>query len=139
MRKTRRSYSRTSLTQYRKPVDPYSRLRVPKYQKVFEAVFFATFLALYYAVLLERHPERLSFVEILLYIWVAAFAYEEFGEFRDAGTLFYAADFWSLWDLGIILIGVAFMITSESCIAHLAAVGAFIRAELTLDAQELLA
>ncbi|MCJ1246489.1 hypothetical protein MMC30_003697 [Trapelia coarctata] len=94
----------------RKPVDPYSRLRVPKYQKIFEAVFFATFLALYYAVLLERHPERLGFFEVLLYIWIAAFAYEEIGEFRDAGHLFYAADFWSLWDLCIILVGIAFMI-----------------------------
>ena len=102
------------LTLLRKPIDPYSRLRVPKYQKVFEAVFFITFLALYYAVLLERHPEHLGPFEVLLYIWIAAFAYEEFGDFRDAGVLFYGADFWTLWDLGIILVGVAFMITSES-------------------------
>jgi len=104
----------TKLTPPRKPVDPYSRLRVPKYQKIFEAIFFATFLALYYAVLLERHPERLGFFEVLLYIWIAAFAYDEFGEFRDAGHLFYAADFWSLWDLGIILVGIAFMIARTS-------------------------
>ncbi|MCJ1408166.1 hypothetical protein MMC19_002239 [Ptychographa xylographoides] len=97
----------------RKPIDPYTRLRVPKYQKVFEALFFATFLMLYYAVLLERHPERLGVVEILLYVWIAAFAYDEFGEYRDAGTLFYAADFWSLWDLGIIIVGVAFLIISK--------------------------
>ncbi|MCJ1414062.1 hypothetical protein MMC32_000387 [Xylographa parallela] len=95
---------------HRQSIDPYSRLRVPKYQKVFEALFFATFLALYYAVLLERHPERVGVFEVLLYIWITAFAYEEFGEFRDAGTLFYAADFWSLWDLGIILVGVAFLV-----------------------------
>ena len=79
---------------------------------MFEALFFATFLALYYAVLLERHPERVGVFEVLLYIWIAAFAYEEFGEFRDAGTLFYAADFWSLWDLGIILVGVTFLVAS---------------------------
>lgn len=102
------------LTPLRKPVDPYSRLRVPKYQKIFEAVFFATFLGLYYAVLLERHPERLGFFEVLLYIWIAAFAYDEIGEFRDAGHLFYAADFWSLWDLCIILIGIAFLIARTS-------------------------
>ena len=60
--------------------DPYSRLRVPKYQKIFEALFFASFLALYYAVLIERHPERITPLEVLLYIWIAAFAYEEFGE-----------------------------------------------------------
>ena len=70
------------------------------------------FLALYYAVLIERNPRNITFVEILLYIWIAAFAYDEFGEFRDAGTLFYAADFWSLWDIGIVGIGVAFLAAS---------------------------
>ncbi|KAL9022421.1 MAG: hypothetical protein Q9185_000327 [Variospora sp. 1 TL-2023] len=76
--------------------DPYCRLRVPKYQKAFEAAFFAIFLVLYYAVLVERNPRYITIVEVSLYIWIAAFAYEEFGEFKDAGTLFYAADFWSL-------------------------------------------
>ncbi len=52
--------------------------------------------------------------EILLYIWIAAFAYDEFGEFRDAGTLFYATDFWSLWDIGIVGIGIAFLVASTS-------------------------
>ncbi|KAI9679476.1 MAG: hypothetical protein M1817_005498 [Caeruleum heppii] len=91
--------------------DPYCRLRVPKYQKVFEVVFFASFLALYYAILIERDPQKITVVEVLLYIWIAAFAYDEFSEFKDAGSLFYAADFWSLWDLGIIGVGVAYLIT----------------------------
>lgn len=94
--------------------DPYCRLRVPKYQKSFEALFFALFLGLYYAVLVERNPQRITPVEVLLYVWIAAFAYDEFGEFRDAGVSFYKADFWSLWDLGIIGIGVAYMVSSES-------------------------
>lgn len=70
------------------------------------------FLALYYLVLVERNRRNITFFETLLYIWIAAFAYEEFGEFRDAGTLFYAADFWSLWDIGIVGIGVAFLVAS---------------------------
>ncbi|KAL8990935.1 MAG: hypothetical protein Q9177_000518 [Variospora cf. flavescens] len=98
--------------------DPYCRLRVPKYQKAFEAAFFAIFLVLYYAVLVERNPRYITIVEVSLYIWIAAFAYDEFGEFKDAGTLFYAADFWSLWDIGIIGIGAAFLISSESPPAH---------------------
>ena len=93
--------------------DPYSRLRVPKYQKVFEALFFVIFLGLYYAVLVERNPRCITAVEVLLYLWIAAFAYEEFGEFKDAGTLFYAADFWSLWDIGIIGIGAAYLVSSK--------------------------
>ncbi|SLM40261.1 hypothetical protein LPUS_11008 [Lasallia pustulata] len=92
--------------------DPYSRLRVPKYQKVFEALFFASFLALYYAVLVERNPRHITPTEVLLYIWITAFAYDEFGEFRDAGTLFYAQDFWSIWDLGIIGVGAAYLVAS---------------------------
>lgn len=31
-------------------------------------------------------------------------------EFWDAGSTFYATDFWSLWDLGIIFVGMAFFI-----------------------------
>lgn len=34
--------------------DPYARLRVPKYIKLFEFLFFSTFLFLYYTVLMER-------------------------------------------------------------------------------------
>ena len=94
--------------------DPYCRLRVPKYQKSFEALFFVLFLGLYYAVLVERNPGRITPVEILLYVWIAAFSYDEFGEFRDAGVSFYVADFWSLWDIGIIGIGVAYMVSRES-------------------------
>ncbi|KAF2240081.1 hypothetical protein EV356DRAFT_527920 [Viridothelium virens] len=89
----------------RRKADPYCRLRVPKYLKSFEAAFFASFLALYYAVLVERNIHKINVTEILLYIWIASF---EFGEFLDAGSLFYAADFWSLWDIGIILVGAAF-------------------------------
>ncbi len=91
--------------------DLYCRLRVPKYQKSFEALFFALFLGLYYAVLVERNPHKITSIEVLLYIWIAAFAYDEFGEFRDAGVSFYVADFWSMWDIGIIGIGVAYMVS----------------------------
>lgn len=94
--------------------DPYSRLRVPQFQKSFEALFFVIFLILYYAVLVERNPQHVTVTEVFLYIWLAGFAYDEFGEFTDAGILFYQTDFWSLWDIGIILTGAAFLITSQS-------------------------
>jgi hypothetical protein len=89
-------------------------LRVPLYQKIFEAFFFITFLGLYYAVLVERNPHRISVFEILLCVWVAGFGYRELGEFQDAGTLFYIVDFWNLWDICILLTGVAFVIIRES-------------------------
>ena len=84
---------------------------MPKYQKAFEAVFFLLFLVLYYVVLGERNPKSITTAEIFLCVWIAAFAYEELGELQDAGTLFYAADFWSLWDIGIIGVGAAFLVT----------------------------
>jgi hypothetical protein len=50
---------------------------------------------------------------VLLYIWIIAFAYDEFGEIQDAGLMFYRTDFWSLWDVAIIIVAIAFSITSE--------------------------
>lgn len=91
--------------------DPYCRLRVPLYAKCYEVFYFAVFLALYYAVLVQRDPSRVTAVEVLLLIWFAAFAYDEFGAYLDAGLTFYAADFWSLWDFGIIALGIAYFIT----------------------------
>ena len=91
--------------------DPYARLRVPFYNKCFEILFTASFLALYYAALFERNEQRLTVTEIFLFVWIAAFAYDEFGEFQDTGSLFYTADFWNYWDVGVLIVGIAFMIT----------------------------
>jgi hypothetical protein len=135
--------------------DPFSRLRVPQYLKAFEAIFFLSFLALYYAVLVpvQRHSQKkspeqvfsdspvslsdshnrfhsINSTEVLLYIWIVSFAYDEclsfhpsqmsnlltsftVGDYMDAGQAFYAADFWSLWDIGIVAIGMAFFICSK--------------------------
>lgn len=40
----------------KKHSDAFTRLRVPRYVKDFEVLFFASFLFLYYAVLVERNP-----------------------------------------------------------------------------------
>lgn len=90
--------------------DPFSRLRVPLYLKVFEVLFFAFFLAFYYTVLVQKSTHTVTGAEIMLYIWLAAFSYNELVEFWEAGSAFYATDFWSLWDLGIIATGVAFLV-----------------------------
>ncbi|KAK4949008.1 hypothetical protein LTR10_012381 [Elasticomyces elasticus] len=92
--------------------DPFCRLRVPLYSKVFEVMFFAAFLAFYYTVLEQKSLHRVTGPEVMLYIWLASFAYNatEAVEFWDAGIALYAVDFWSLWDLGIIATGVAFLV-----------------------------
>ncbi|KAJ5663034.1 hypothetical protein N7507_003765 [Penicillium longicatenatum] len=91
--------------------DPYSRMRVPVYRKMFEAVFFLSLLFLYYTVLVERSPTSIGRFEILMDIWIVAFAYDELSGIVDAGVLFYQMDFWSLWNLAIIGVGFAFIIT----------------------------
>ena len=56
---------------------------------------------------------HIDLLEVLLYVWFAAFTYDELGEFIDAGSIFYAVDIWNGCDIIIILIGIAFAITSE--------------------------
>ncbi|RAH44866.1 uncharacterized protein BO95DRAFT_365158 [Aspergillus brunneoviolaceus CBS 621.78] len=94
----------------KRTADPYSRLRVPVYRKAFEAAFFVSFLFLYYAVLVERKSTGIGIFETLMYIWIAAFAYDEFSGMTDAGMVFYQMDFWSVWNIAIIGTGLAFMI-----------------------------
>ncbi|KAL4779534.1 hypothetical protein BJX76DRAFT_76135 [Aspergillus varians] len=94
----------------KRTADPYSRLRVPVYRKAFEAAFFVSFLLLYYAVLIERNPKSVGEFEAILYVWIAAFAYDELGGLADSGMLFYQMTFWNLWDLCIIGTGLVFII-----------------------------
>ncbi|KAG5916690.1 hypothetical protein E4U42_007554 [Claviceps africana] len=88
--------------------DPYSRLRVPKYVKAWEVIFFIAFLLLYYSVLITRDPTRITLAEIFLLIWLAAFFYDELSEWIDAGSIFYATDIWNVFDMIMILIGFVF-------------------------------
>lgn len=81
---------------------------------MFEAAFFLSFLFLYYSVLVERKQNGVGLFETLMDVWIAAFAYDELSGLVDAGVLFYQMDFWSLWNLGIIGVGFAFIIASES-------------------------
>lgn len=84
------------------------------YRRMFEAGFFISFLLLYYSVLVERKQDSIGFFEAVMDVWIVAFAYDELSGLLDAGMLFYQMDFWSLWNLSIIGVGFAFVITSES-------------------------
>lgn len=50
----------------KKRSDPFTRLRVPRYIKAFEVLFFVLFLFLYYALLVERNPYVLMNPELFL-------------------------------------------------------------------------
>ena len=88
--------------------DTFSRLRVPKYLKIWEILFFAVFLCLYYTVLIVRVEEHLSATEVALMVWIGAFAYDEFSEWLDAGSVFYATDIWNVCDVIMITLGSSF-------------------------------
>ncbi len=93
--------------------DPFSRLRVPKYLKSWEVLFFLVFLGLYYTVLIVRDEEHITVTEVILYLWIAAFFYDELTEWMDAGSVFYATDIWNLFDMIMIFIGFTFGVLSR--------------------------
>jgi hypothetical protein len=61
----------------------------------------------------DKFRYKITPLEIVLYVWFLAFAYDELGEFIDAGSIFYAVDIWNGCDLIIIIIGAAFGVTSK--------------------------
>lgn len=93
--------------------DPFSRLRVPKYLKAYEVAFFCGFLFLYYSVLIQQNRYAITPIEVLLYIWFASFLYDEVSEYIDAGSIFYAADVWNVFDMAMIAIGIVYFILSK--------------------------
>ena len=92
--------------------DPFSRLRVPKYLKAWEVAFFVTYLALYYAVVVERSFVSIPPVEILFYVWLVSYFWDEVQEWQDAGV-FYLSDIWNIFDMTVIAIGFVFAILRE--------------------------
>ncbi|KAH8660516.1 hypothetical protein BX600DRAFT_514116 [Xylariales sp. PMI_506] len=94
----------------KKTGDAWSRLRVPRYMKVFEITFFLSFLALFYVVSLQREFYRVTPWEVLFYVFLVGFFFEEVEEFLESGVHFYSTDIWALWDVGIVVIGVAFFV-----------------------------
>lgn len=93
--------------------DPYSRLRVPKYMKCWEVVFFGIFLCLYYGVLIKARKDDLTGVEAALWFWFAAFLFDELSEWGDAGSIIYTADIWNFFDMIVLGIGLLFIVMSE--------------------------
>ncbi|KAI0486150.1 ion transporter [Xylaria cf. heliscus] len=110
-------WDRLSVNSKKKPrfynhntADPFSRLRVPKYLKAYEVAFFCCFLLLYYSVLIEQNRYAITPMEVLLFLWFAAFLYDEVSEYIDAGSVFYAADVWNVFDIAMITIGLIYFI-----------------------------
>lgn len=88
--------------------DPFTRLRVPKYLKMWEVFFFMLFMSFYYAVLVARDPVNIIPAEYALYALLAAYLYDELSAWNDAGSIFYTSDVWNVFDMIMITIGIVF-------------------------------
>lgn len=78
----------------RRTGDPWCRLRVPRYMKTFEILFFVCFLALFYIVSLQRVMHSVTVWEVLFYVFVLGFAFDELDDFIESGAYFYSTDIW---------------------------------------------
>ncbi|POS75182.1 hypothetical protein DHEL01_v206427 [Diaporthe helianthi] len=95
---------------HKRTEDYWCRLRVPRYMKIFEIGFFLCFLGLFYIVCLERVKDYVTGWEVLFYIFTLGFVFDELDDFMQSGIYFYSTDIWSVWDIGIALIGIAFFV-----------------------------
>lgn len=84
-----------------------SRLRVPRYRQVFSTVSFATMLALFLAVLVDRSI-TISPLEVLFWFWSAGYMLDEVVGFTEQGFGLYLLSFWNAFDLGILLLFVVY-------------------------------
>ncbi|ETS77974.1 hypothetical protein PFICI_10036 [Pestalotiopsis fici W106-1] len=90
--------------------DPWTRLRVPRYMKAFEMMFFLMLLGLFLIVSLERVQGYVTPWEIVFYAFMAGFTLQEWNQFVENGAHFFSTDIWNLWDIGIICIGMTFFV-----------------------------
>ncbi|KAF7534553.1 hypothetical protein G7054_g6118 [Neopestalotiopsis clavispora] len=90
--------------------DPWTRLRVPRYMKAFEMMFFLMLLALFFTVSLMKVTDHITPWEIVFYAFMAGFTIQEWNQFVENGAHFFSTDIWNLWDLGIICIGTTFFV-----------------------------
>ena len=84
-----------------------SRLRVPRYRQFLSTCSFAVLLGLYLAVLIERSL-TITALEIVFWFWSAGFMLDEVVGFNEQGFSLYIMSFWNAFDLGILLLLVAY-------------------------------
>lgn len=78
----------------KKTGDPWCRLRVPRYMKTFEIMFFVCFLGLFYIVSLQRSMHTITIWEVIFFVFTLGFAFDELDDFVESGAYFYSTDIW---------------------------------------------
>ena len=84
-----------------------SRLRVPRYRQFLSTLSFAVLLGLFLAVLIERSLSITS-LEVIFWFWSAGFMLDELVGFNEQGFSLYIMSFWNAFDLGILLLLIAY-------------------------------
>ena len=84
-----------------------SRLRVPRYRQFLSTCSFAVLLGLYLAVLIERSL-TITALEVIFWFWSAGFMLDEVVGFNEQGFSLYIMSFWNAFDLGILLLLIAY-------------------------------
>lgn len=84
-----------------------SRLRVPRYRQFLSTCSFAVLLGLFLAVLIERSL-TITALEVVFWFWSAGFMLDEVVGFNEQGFSLYIMSFWNAFDLGILLLLVAY-------------------------------
>ncbi|KAH6856639.1 hypothetical protein B0I37DRAFT_79917 [Chaetomium sp. MPI-CAGE-AT-0009] len=80
-----------------------SRLRVPRYRRIFSTCSLIILISLFLAVLGQR-SSKITSLELLFWFWSAGFMLDELVGFNEEGFSFYAMSFWNIFDLGILLL-----------------------------------
>jgi hypothetical protein len=86
-----------------------SRLRVPRYRNLFSTLSFAIMLGLFLAVLVEKSDD-ITALEVLFWFWSAGYMLDEVVGFSEQGFGLYIMSVWNAFDLGILLMFMAYYI-----------------------------
>lgn len=79
-----------------------SRLRVPRYRRIFSTGSLMILICLFLAVLGQR-SSKITTLELLFWFWSAGCLLDEIVGFSEQGFSFYVMNFWNIFDLGSLL------------------------------------
>ncbi|KAH8728720.1 hypothetical protein GQ44DRAFT_608500 [Phaeosphaeriaceae sp. PMI808] len=86
-----------------------SRLRVPRYRNLFSTLSFGIMLGLFLAVLSEKSDD-ITGLEVLFWFWSAGYMLDELVGFSEQGFGLYIMSVWNAFDLGILLMFMAYYV-----------------------------
>ena len=84
-----------------------SRLRVPRYRSFLSTLSLAVLIGLFLAVLSKR-AVKITGMELVFWFWSAGFMLDELVGFNEQGFALYIMSFWNIFDLGILVLLIAY-------------------------------